>query len=195
MPYSNGGSLRAEKKLVVLGSLALPAGARDRALLGKRILLNGIASGVLIGMRIRKARNKEFPQIVALAKKYSLDYPGMDKDDFLVAEEKRRIIGICGIKKHGDWGELCSLGVDEDYRKRGVGGRLVSRVIKEVRSDIFLATLIPEFFVKFGFEKAAYIPSFMVKDSEWCQGCQQELCTVMVRKHGKSNKASSFSGI
>jgi len=133
-------------------------------------------------MRFRNARKTESRQILKLAKKLELDYSGMDADDFLVAEDSRKIVGICGLRKHEDCLELCSLGVDEGYRKRGLGKKLVVGVLKKARGEVYLATIMPDFFRKFGFEKSPQIPLSMIKKSDWCQGCNKELCTIMVKK-------------
>jgi N-acetylglutamate synthase-like GNAT family acetyltransferase len=133
-------------------------------------------------MRIRNAKKADSPQILNLAKKLELDYSGMEADDFLVAEDSRKIVGICALKKHKDCLELCSLGVDENHRKRGLGKKLVLGVLKKAKSEVYLATIIPELFEKFGFEKSTQIPLSMVKKSDWCQGCKKELCTIMVKK-------------
>jgi len=133
-------------------------------------------------MRIRNATKADFAQILNLAKKLELDYSGMEAEDFLVAEDSRKIVGICALKKHKDCIELCSLGVDENYRKRGLGKKLVLGVLKKAKGEVYLATIIPEFFERFGFEKSAQIPLSMIKKSEWCQGCKKELCTIMVKK-------------
>lgn len=132
-------------------------------------------------MRFRNAKKADYPQILNLAKKLELDYSGMEADDFLAAEDNRKIVGICALKKHKDCLELCSLGVDENYRKRGLGKKLVLGVIKKAKSEVYLATIIPEFFEKFGFEKSTQIPLSMVKKSDWCQECKKELCTIMVK--------------
>lgn len=78
--------------------------------------------------------------------------------------------------------ELCSLGVEEKFRGRGAARQLVRALIRQTSRDIYLATLIPEFFEKFGFTRSGTVPPSMVKDPEWCEGCRKELCTVMKRK-------------
>jgi len=133
-------------------------------------------------MPIRKANKADFPDIIRLAKACSLDYEGMEADAFLVAEERGRILGICGLKKHPECFELCALGVGMKWRGRGWGGRLVRAVLGEAPGEIYLATVIPGFFAPFGFEKAVAVPPSMVKKAEWCAGCRPELCTVMVKK-------------
>jgi len=136
----------------------------------------------MIGMRIRKASKADFPQIQGLARKYGLDYAGMEADDFWVAGEGDRILGLCALKKHPDCLELCALGVDEKRRGRGWGERLVRAVVRNAKGELFLATVIPGFFARLGFKRTAAVPASMVKNKEWCAGCTPELCAVMVRR-------------
>jgi N-acetylglutamate synthase-like GNAT family acetyltransferase len=133
-------------------------------------------------MVIRKAGKQDFPQILAIARKYNLNYQGMEADDYWVAANGKVILGICGLRKNPDCSELCSLGVEEKFRGRSLGKRLVRRLLREVRGDIHLATVIPQFFAQLGFERSATRPPSMVKTEEWCAGCTPELCTVMIRK-------------
>jgi len=133
-------------------------------------------------MIIRKAKKTDFTEISRLAKKYGLDYSGMERDKFLVVEEKKKIIGIGALRKHKDCIELCSLGVDENYRGQGKAKKLVLSLLGQTKEDIYLTTIIPHFFEKFGFEKAGRIPASLTKDSEWCAGCRKDLCLVMVRR-------------
>jgi N-acetylglutamate synthase-like GNAT family acetyltransferase len=133
-------------------------------------------------VRIRRARTSEFPQVLQIARKYNLNYLGMEADDYWVAVEGNIILGICGLRRNPDCRELCSLGVEEARRGKGLGKRLVRKVLREVPGDIHLATVIPDFFARLGFERVPVRPLSMVKTGDWCAGCTPELCTVMVRK-------------
>jgi N-acetylglutamate synthase-like GNAT family acetyltransferase len=135
-------------------------------------------------MRTRKAKKADFPDIMALAKSLDLDYPGMEVDAFWVAEADGRIAGIVGLKKHPDCLELCGLGVEPAFRGQGLARELVRTLLDSVRADVFLATVIPAFFERCGFSKAADIPrSFSDKwDTAWCEGCDRKSCTVMVSR-------------
>jgi N-acetylglutamate synthase-like GNAT family acetyltransferase len=135
-------------------------------------------------MPIQKAGKADLPEIIALAAKHNLDYEGMAADDFWVAVEADRVVGICGLRQHPDCRELCSLGVEETFQKRGFGRRLVQTLLQGTRGDIHLATVIPEFFRKLGFEEAGSIPTSMIKKADWCSGCSRERCTVMIKKRG-----------
>ena len=133
-------------------------------------------------MVIRKAKKNDISQIISLAAKYNLDYEGMEADDFWVATEGTQTVGICGLRKHPDCQELCSLGVEEAFRQKGLGSQLVKSLLQDTNGAIYLATVIPEFFAKLGFKKASTIPSSMIKKAEWCAGCNQDRCTIMLRK-------------
>lgn len=133
-------------------------------------------------MRIRRARKSDFPQILRIARRYNLNYLGMEADDFWVAAQGPAILGICGLRKNPDCLELCSLGVEEARRGQDLGRKLVQRLLRDIRGDVHLATVIPEFFQPLGFERTPVRPPSMVKTEEWCAGCSPELCTVMVRR-------------
>lgn len=133
-------------------------------------------------MVIRRAEKEDLSQIIALAARYNLDYDGMEADDFWVAVANGRVVGICGFRKHPDCQELCSLGVDEAFAGRGLGSRLVRALLQETRGDVYLATVIPEFFTRLGFKEAASIPASMVKKAEWCAGCRRDRCTILVHQ-------------
>ena len=135
-------------------------------------------------MRVRKARETDIPLIVDLARSLDLDYPGMEGDQFWVAEHEERIIGIVGLKSHPDCLELCALGVEPIHRGKSVARSLVSALMAEASGDVHLATVIPGFFKTCGFQKAWDISETFneKRRTSWCEGCDTRLCTVMVRK-------------
>ena len=158
--------------------LSLSNGPRTPLLLSEQ-------GGIIGRMHIRKAQKADLPDIIRLAKTCDLDYAGMEADAFLVAEEGGRILGMGGLKKHPECLELCALGVNKKWRGRGWGDRLVRALIREAPGELYLATIIPDFFARFGFEKATAVHPSMVKKAEWCAGCRPELCTIMVKEGRK----------
>jgi N-acetylglutamate synthase-like GNAT family acetyltransferase len=133
-------------------------------------------------MHIRKARGSDFSQILNLAQRMNLDYSDMATDDFWVAAEGEKVLGICGLKNHPDCFELCALGVEEDQRGRGLGRRLVRALLRAVKAEVYLATVIPGYFAELGFGETDFVPASMVKKADWCEGCRRELCRIMVIK-------------
>jgi amino-acid N-acetyltransferase len=78
--------------------------------------------------------------------------------DFNVAILNRRIVGICAF--HVCWenlGEIRSLAVDQRFRKKGTGRRLVETCLEEGRGlgvkKVFALTYQTEFFEKLGFKR------------------------------------------
>jgi N-acetylglutamate synthase-like GNAT family acetyltransferase len=133
-------------------------------------------------MLIRKARREDLSRVRELAEGLGLDYPGLEDDVFWIGEDNGRIEGICGLKKHPDCLELCALGVEKSARGRRIGCDLVRTLLREVKADIFLATVIPGFFERLGFSRTPEFPRSMEKGRVWCEGCDRAFCTVMVKR-------------
>ena len=135
-------------------------------------------------MRVRKALPEDIPRVVELARSLNLDYPGMEADALWLAEEAGRIAGLVALKTHPDVFELCALGVDPGFRRRGAGKTLVEALMAEAPGDVHLMTIIPGFFETCGFHKAPEAPATFParRKTPWCEGCRRELCTVMLRE-------------
>ena len=132
-------------------------------------------------MEIRKARPKDAARIDALAGSLGLDYPEIGSDPAWVAEEDGRIVGSVSLRTHPDSLELVALGVDPDFRGRGLGRRLVRALLEATPGAVHLATIIPGFFAGCGFVPADDFPPGMAKDPSWCEGCDRARCAIMVR--------------
>jgi N-acetylglutamate synthase-like GNAT family acetyltransferase len=135
-------------------------------------------------MSIRNARQKDVPLAVGLARRLELDYPGIKADRLWVSGEAGQIVGLVALKKHADCLELCALGVDPGSRGKGIAKALVEALMAEAPGDVHLATTIPEFFESCGFHIIKDVPAtFPAKrKTSWCEGCRQDLCSVMLRK-------------
>jgi uncharacterized protein len=145
-------------------------------------------------MRIRKALPADLPAAVELARRLGLDYEGLEADPIWVAEDGVRIIGLVALKTHPDCRELCALGVEPEFRGRGTARALVEALLAEASGDIHLATVIPGFFERLGFQVIdrdvpAAFPA--KRRTAWCEGCPQERCTVM-RREGRPAARPAF---
>src|SRR5512139_2737526 len=131
-------------------------------------------------MRVRKALPEDIGSAAALARRLSLDYPGMEGDPIWIAVEARRTVGLVALRTHPDCLELCALGVDPDFRSRGIAKALVEALMAEAPGAVHLATIIPAFFEGCGFIRTPDIPeTFPAKRrTAWCAGCPTERCTV-----------------
>ncbi len=80
--------------------------------------------------------------------------------DFFVIESRGKVVA-CGALEifTEDLGEIRSLVVDERFKGRGLGRRLVERLVAEARAlglrRLMALTYVPEFFHKLGFKTVA----------------------------------------
>ncbi|HSH45555.1 MAG TPA: N-acetyltransferase [Longimicrobiales bacterium] len=96
--------------------------------------------------------------------------------EFLVAEdEEGRVVGCVALRVHTPTlAEVSALAVAEGGQGRGIGRRLVERLVKDARAlgvqTLFAMTLEPVFFGKLGFREVerALFPTKIVAD---CLGC------------------------
>jgi N-acetylglutamate synthase-like GNAT family acetyltransferase len=107
----------------------------------------------------------------------------MDYKDFVVAEDKDRIVGFGRLWEHDNAVELGTIGVEEKYRGKGIAKMIVNHFLCNIKTDVYLTTLIPSFFEQFGFKRLdTSPPDSMIRKKEWCEGCTKVGCTVMKRK-------------
>ena len=75
---------------------------------------------------------------------------------YAVAEEAGTILGVAGVEDCGEYGLLRSAAVDPDARNRGIGKKLVERLIDDAkhsgRKTLYLLTTTAKgYFPSFGF--------------------------------------------
>jgi amino-acid N-acetyltransferase len=148
-------------------------------------------------MRTREARLPDAERIHELIAAYSGDGTLLPRTlaevcenvrDFVVLEDRRRIIGCGALHLYGPHlAEIRSITVDPAQQGSGGGERLVKALLKQARkhkvSSICLFTRIPEFFARMGFAMAQRedLPDKMYKD---CCVCPRFHCcdeVAMVR--------------
>jgi N-acetylglutamate synthase-like GNAT family acetyltransferase len=134
-------------------------------------------------MKIRRAEAADRPAVRGLAAELGLEYPEMDDDPFWIAEADGAVAAICGLKRHPDCLELCSVGVAPAFRGRGTAAALIGRILEDVPGDIYLTTVKPAGFRPFGFAPAPSVPaSLAARPAGWCDGCRKSRCAVLVRR-------------
>jgi amino-acid N-acetyltransferase len=104
---------------------------------------------------IRSARADEEAFIKALIRNARLDPLNVHWQNFLVATEGERIIGIAQIKPYHSGRELGSLVVVPDRRQNGVGGALIRALIARERGPLLLFCLAfrEPYYARFGFKR------------------------------------------
>jgi amino-acid N-acetyltransferase len=116
---------------------------------------------------IRKANIQEVPEIRRFLAEFSqdggilprtlADLYGQLRDYYVYRENQGPLLGIAAL--HICWaglGEIRSVAVALTHRGRGIASRLVQTCLAEAQaiglSEIFLLTLVPDFFHRFGFK-------------------------------------------
>ena len=133
-------------------------------------------------MLVRPAKTEDYPEIIKLISEIDEAYPGFAPDSFWVAEEVGTIVGTVRLIDYPNFVFLESLAVKNDHQGQGIAQKLITDSLKTIKKDIYLYTIIPDFFKKFGFEPITPTPSFLPGKTRYeCQFCQPKKCVTMVR--------------
>lgn len=133
-------------------------------------------------LSVRPARQKDDPDIVRILNDADLHFSGEKLADFQVAELDGKLAGIVRLEEHEDFVFLSSLGVAGDQRNKGVATALLKTIFERTGKPIYLYTVIPQFFKKFGFHDTTPRPQLPPKETFGCDQCSPGSCSIMVRE-------------
>ncbi len=104
---------------------------------------------------IRPASSDDEPIIKAMIRGEQLDPLNVHWQNFLVATEGERIIGIGQVKPYRSGRELGSLAVMPERRQNGVGGAIITALTARESGPLFLFCLAfrEPYYAKFGFQR------------------------------------------
>ena len=118
-------------------------------------------------------------------------------DGFVVAQTEHDLVGVAGLEVCCDNALLRSVAVSPDWRSRGLGRALVTRVISDaeargIRALYLLTTTAERYFPTFGFQRIARdeVPDDVRKTGEF-QGVCCASATVMCRMCATSASTNS----
>jgi amino-acid N-acetyltransferase len=140
-------------------------------------------------LNIRKAELRDVPALFKLINRYVAEQVLLPRPvtnlyedvwEFTVAEEDGELLGCGALKFYNqELAEIRSLCVDEQFKSKGVGRMLTEALMDEAErygvKTVFALTVVPAFFEKLGFQKAAR-ESFPVKVFQDCLGCPKYSC-------------------
>ena len=130
-------------------------------------------------MIIEQARNqrKNILAILSAQKLPVEDLPN-NLDNFLLAKESDKLIGVIGLEIYGAYGLLRSLAVIPEYRNKGIAGKLMERLeslaaLKSLTTLYLLTQTAPEYFFRKSFQKITRdeVPDEMKESSEFSHVC------------------------
>lgn len=136
------------------------------------------------GYQITACSEAHFSQVKRYIDAYGLDDRELDRGEFLVAVQKQALLGFGRIRRHSDCSELCSLGVTEPMRLRGIGRALTESLAAMAKPPLFLVCTIPAFFMPPGFQICNQYPASMSDKLDYCRSALpvEEPYVVMVKK-------------
>jgi len=134
-------------------------------------------------MTIRAAQKKDFDAIRGIIMELDLAYPSQSLDSFLVLEDKDHIIGIANLEEFDNFYFLSSVGVVEGFQRRGLASSFIKDLIKSLKKDVYLYTVIPGFFEKLGFKAIDPRPDLPSKTTFSCKECTPDTCVTMVKQY------------
>ena len=137
-------------------------------------------------MTIRSAQEKDFDAIRTIIMELDLAYPSQSLDSFLVLEDKDRVIGIANLEEFDDFYFLSSVGVVENFQRRGLASSFIKDLLKSLKKDVYLYTVIPGFFEKLGFKAIAPRSDLPAKTTFSCKECTPDNCITMVKHYDRS---------
>jgi len=116
----------------------------------------------------KQPNEKELEQVKELVKKFWLDNADMRPEQFSVLSDNGKVIAFGRLREHEDATELCTMGVSKDYQKNGYGEKMVKHLQSIAKRDIYLVTVIPDFFTKVGFKIVPTYPVSIRKKVDRC---------------------------
>lgn len=129
--------------------------------------MNAELPGTENGFRLRKANNADIPAIIVQAEKLNLDIEDISAESTYVTENNGQMAGFGRHKNYVDFTEISTVGVIENHRNKGAGKVIVKKLIITAScGEIWLTTVIPEYFERFGFKRSKHAPDELVAKTE-----------------------------
>jgi amino-acid N-acetyltransferase len=136
---------------------------------------------------VRRAREDDLPLIERLLVANELPLDGVREAlrDFVVAESDEEVVGVAGLEVCCENALLRSVAVRPEWRSRGLGRALVTRVIADaeargINALYLLTTTAERYFPSFGFREIerATVPKDVRETAEFRDACPAS-ATVM----------------
>lgn len=153
---------------------------------------------------VRKARVQDAAAIHSLISRYAVQHDLVVRTladiyaqikDYTVLENSGIAAGVVALHVYWeDLAEVRSFVIDERYREKGFGSRLLKAALKDAAAvgvkKVFALTKIPKFFLKFGFKKIPKkeLPHKIWKDCFNCSkfpDCDEQALILDLRKPDK----------
>jgi N-acetylglutamate synthase-like GNAT family acetyltransferase len=132
-----------------------------------------------MSIRIRDATNQDMPAIVRMIGEFRLDYEDLQPSQFIVAQDGELMVGFGRLKPYPDATEIECIGVLHERRREGIGKLIVDELIRRGPGEIWITTVMPEFFRPMGFVESSEVPESIVRKLERFRDFKRGRITAM----------------
>lgn len=121
-------------------------------------------------------------EVIALLRSANLPVDDLPEqlDNFLIIRNDDQLAGVAGIELYGSYALLRSVAVSNDFRQKGVAGKLLSAIEelaagKGIKTIYLLTETAPDYFDRKGYGKIARadVPAEVQQSSEFSHVCPQ----------------------
>ncbi|MBL7931535.1 MAG: GNAT family N-acetyltransferase [Bacteroidia bacterium] len=126
-------------------------------------------SSIYPHFHVKVCKAHQFKSVELSVKELDLDDRQMSPEQFMVVEEEGKLMGFVRLKKYRDFAELCTLGVLEQFRFKGIATELVKTIKETANCPLYLVSTLPDFFSKLGFVECENYPTEIHQKLAYCK--------------------------
>lgn len=120
--------------------------------------------------KLSACSKEDFERVVELIAEMQLDNNDLQPSQFIVAKNENVLVGFGRLRTYENCQELCSLGVIEASRNRGVGTLIAEALKERSTKPLYAVTIIPGYFKRMGFVQVDNFPKEIVAKVNYCIG-------------------------
>lgn len=117
---------------------------------------------------VKVCKPQHFDSLKHSVKELELDDRQMSPEQFMIVEEKGELMGFARLKKFSGFAELCTLGVPEQFRLKGIASQIVKALSETADCPLYLVSTLPSFFSKLGFVVCENYPAEIQQKLAYC---------------------------
>lgn len=136
---------------------------------------------------LRIPDNSEFSTIKIHVHEFELDDRELNPNEFTAAFFDSTLAGFGRLREYSNCTELCTLGIMEIHRNKGVAKKITRELILRAKNDLYLVCIIPDFFTAFGFSIVDEYPGNIKNKLDYCTANLVVPETYVVMKHTQNN--------